>query len=54
MKEHFCSDRCEITGEPCDLCMAQRRKKADDKALAEGKPTLKYNPFATLLKGSGT
>ena len=50
MKEHFCSLGCEAKGEPCDLCTGQRKKIEEDKLRAEGKPTLKYSPFAALLK----
>jgi hypothetical protein len=37
--EHFCSPSCKRDG-PCDLCMAQRRKKREDELRAERKPTL--------------
>jgi hypothetical protein len=47
-KEHWCSEACEEAMKPCDLCLAQRRKRESDKNLSEGKPTLKYNPFAGL------
>lgn len=49
MKEHYCSLTCERVQEPCDLCVAQRRKIEDDAARAANKPTLRHNPFATLL-----
>lgn len=48
--EHFCSLPCELAQEPCDLCRAQRRHKTEQKALKEGQPTLKHNPFADLLR----
>lgn len=50
MNDHFCSLECKTKGEPCDLCVAQRKKREEDKLRAEGKPTLKFNPFAALLK----
>jgi hypothetical protein len=50
VSEHFCSLPCELSREPCDLCLAQRRHKTSQKDLEEGRPTLRYNPFANLLK----
>ncbi len=50
ISDHYCSLPCELAREPCDLCQAQRRHKANQKAQAEGKPTLTHNPFASLLK----
>ena len=44
----FGTEACEEAMKPCDLCLAQRRKRESDKNLGEGKPTLKYNPFAGL------
>jgi hypothetical protein len=49
MKEHYCSLLHESEGKECDLCLAQRRKIEDDAARAANKPTLRHNPFATLL-----
>jgi hypothetical protein len=49
-KEHYCSLGCESEGEPCGLCLAQRRKLVEDKLRTEGLPTLKYQPFANLKK----
>jgi hypothetical protein len=55
---HFC-DRvlmfkgevsCKAAGKPCNLCLAQRNKKRDDKRRSENKPTLMFNPFANIKK----
>jgi hypothetical protein len=48
-KMHYCSDKCEDEREQCDLCRAQYHKLVSDKAIKEGRPTLTYNPFASLL-----
>lgn len=47
---HFCSPKCQADQVPCDLCLAQRRKHQVDLDIACARPTLRYNPFAELLK----
>ena len=47
---HFCSDKCRSENKQCDLCLAQYRKILNQAAFDNQKPTLTYNPFATLLK----
>jgi hypothetical protein len=46
----FCKENCRQRGRPCDHCLLQRRTLRDRRLLAEGKPTLAHNPFATLLR----
>lgn len=50
MNRHFCCNDCRKNGDPCDLCLAQRRKILDDQLRADAKPTLTHQPFAKLLK----
>lgn len=50
VSEHFCSLACEAAREPCDLCRAQRRTRATQKAQDEGTPSLSHKPFANLLR----
>ena len=52
--EHFCSQRCEEAHRACGLCFAQRRHRSAQRALAEARPTLQYQPFANLVLPSRT
>jgi len=50
--EGICSMACEEAGEYCDLCLAQQRTKQVRDDLANGKPTLRHQPFKALLTES--
>lgn len=46
--DHFCSLPCELNREPCPLCLEQRRSDEERQKPEEGKPSLKFRPFAAL------
>lgn len=49
IEDHYCSAKCKEDMKLCDLCLAQRRKRQQDKNVAESKPTLMHKPFAEFV-----
>jgi len=46
---HYCSENHARKKKPCALCLEQRQKRRDERERADGKPTLRHQPFARLL-----
>lgn len=48
--DHYCGETHRERKRPCDVCLLQRRTLRDRRLLAEGKPTLTHQPFASLQR----